>query len=56
MRRLFATIIIIVISMYAGAYIGKDKLNQYAENGSIKAIDFTKAGCGWIVNHWKDSK
>jgi len=42
--------ILIIICLYIGAYIGKDKMNKGAE----QAVRKTKACCMWIKTTWDE--
>ena len=41
-------IILIIVCLYIGAYVGKDNMNKGAE----KAIQKTKVCCIWVRDTW----
>ena len=43
-------IVLIVVCLYVGAYVGKDNMNKGAE----VAIQKTKVCCLWVKDTWKE--
>lgn len=56
MKRLLFTIILMVASLFVGAYVGKEKLNEYSLIGGKKLISMTKTSCQWIKEQWQEDK
>ena len=60
MKRILFTIILVVIALlagvYLGAYVGKEKLNEYSLIGGKKLISMTKTGCLWVKEQWQEDK
>lgn len=54
MKRLLFTIILVVIALYIGAYIGKDNLDKYSLQGGKKLISMTKTSCQWVKTQWQE--
>ena len=54
MKRLVILIVIVIISLYTGAYFGKDNLNNYALTGGKQVIKYTKLACVWITTQWQE--
>lgn len=50
--KLIRTIILIVICLYAGAYLGREKLNKGAEI----AITRVKSVCTWVKGTWNNEQ
>lgn len=50
MRRLLFTVVLIIIALYVGAYVGKENMNKGAE----VAIQKTKVCYLWVKDTWKE--
>jgi len=50
MRRLLFTVVLIIIALYVGAYVGKENMNKGAEI----TIQKTKVCCLWLKNTWNE--
>ena len=48
--RLLSSIVILVVGLYIGAFLGLEKLNEVAS----KSIKGAKATCTWVSMQWKE--
>ena len=56
MRRLLFTIVLIIIALYVGAYVGKEKMNEFYVAAGKKTIKTTKNTVVWITDEWGESE
>ena len=56
MRKTIILIIIIIASLYTGAYIGPEKLNKAGSIAASESIKGVKVGCEYIKTQWEKSE
>jgi hypothetical protein len=56
MRRLLITIVLIIIALNVGAYVGKEKLNKFYLFAGEKTIKATKNTVVWTSNKWNEQE
>jgi hypothetical protein len=54
MRRLLLTIVLIIIALNVGAYVGKEKMNEFYVSAGKKSIQATKNAVVWITGEWEE--
>jgi hypothetical protein len=54
MRRLLFTIVLIIIALNVGAYVGKEKMNKFYLAAGEKTIETTKKTVVWTTNKWNE--
>jgi len=54
MRRLLFTIVLIIIALNIGAYVGKEKMNNFYLSAGKKTIKVTKNTVVWTTKQWKE--
>ena len=52
MRRLLFTIVLIIIALNVGAYVGKEKMNSFYLSAGKKTIETTKKTVVWTTKQW----
>jgi hypothetical protein len=52
MRRLLFTIVLIIIALNVGAYVGKEKMNKFYLAAGEKTIKTTKNAVAWTTDTW----
>jgi hypothetical protein len=55
MRRLILTIVLIIIALNVGAYVGKEKMDKFYISAGEKTVEVTKNTVVWITAKWQDS-
>ncbi len=53
MRRLLTTIVLVIIALNVGAYVGKEKMNKFYLSAGKKTIDKTKKIVIWTTERWQ---
>jgi len=56
MRRLLFTIVLIIIALNIGAYVGKEKMNKFYIAAGEKTIQQTKKTTVWVCGKWKEEE
>jgi uncharacterized protein (UPF0333 family) len=56
MRRLLFTIVLIIIALNVGAYVGKEKMNKFYLAAGEKTIKATKNTVVWTSNKWNEQE
>jgi hypothetical protein len=54
MRRLLFTIVLIIIALNVGAYVGKENLNSFYLSAGKKTITATKNTVVWTTEQWNE--
>ena len=54
MRRLLFTIVLIIIALNVGAYVGKEKMNMFYLSAGKKTIKATKNTVVWTKEQWNE--
>lgn len=52
MRRLLFTIVLIIIALNVGAYVGKEKMDKFYIFAGEKTVEVTKATVVWAKYQW----
>ncbi len=52
MRRLLFTIVLVIIALYVGAYVGKEKMNKFYLSAGKKIVSGTKRTVVWVTDQW----
>ena len=55
MRRLFTTIVLIIIAFHMGAYVGKENMNKFYSIGK-KVVVLTKDAVVWATTQWSSKE
>lgn len=55
MRRLLFTIVLVIIVLNIGAYVGKEKMNKFYFSSGKKVISGTKKVVIWVTGQWKSN-
>ena len=56
MRRLLITIVLIIIALNIGAYVGKEKMNKFYVSAGSKTIQQTKKTTLWVCGKWNEKE
>jgi hypothetical protein len=56
MRRLLFTIVLIIIALNVGAYVGKEKMNKFYLSAGEKTIKTTKNAVVWTTDKWNEKE
>ncbi len=56
MRRLFTTIVLIIIALNVGAYVGKEKLNGFYLSAGKKIVSGAKEVTVWTTKQWQSEQ
>jgi len=54
MRRLLFMIVLIIIALNVGAYVGKEKMNSFYSSAGKKTIKTTKNAVVWTKEQWNE--
>jgi len=52
MRRLLFTIVLVIIALYVGAFVGKEKMNRFYLSAGKKIVSGTKKVTVWTTEQW----
>lgn len=52
MRRLLFTIVLIIIALNVGAYVGKEKMDKFYIFAGEKTVEVTKNTVVWAKDQW----
>jgi hypothetical protein len=56
MRRLLFTIVLIIIALNVGAYVGKEKMNKFYIAAGERTIKTTKNAVVWTADKWNEKE
>ena len=54
MRRLLFTVVLIIIALNVGAYVGKERMNSFYLSAGKKTITVTKSTVAWTTEQWNE--
>ena len=54
MRRLIFTVVLIIIALNVGAYVGKEKMNKFYIFAGKKTIKAAKNTAVWTTEQWNE--
>ncbi len=56
MRRLLTTIVLVIIALNVGAYVGKEKMNGFYLSAGKKIVAGTKKVTVWTTKQWQSEQ